>query len=255
MAFVNPFKKKKTDELIEENDLPANDHDHSPVQEKDPYRWEVAHRRLAWMVRICVVLIVVLACTTVAAIEAIVSIAESYQPKIALLRVDPKDDKLYRVEPIHEDVEGFDMLMEAKARRYVRLMLERDNITQTERFKEAFRMTDTRYYEKFKKEQIDSGEIREFLNAGGIRSITVESLNAVENDKGVYKYAVDYTRTDLYNGKPRIDPKTGEPEKPLLARAYLEMTTRPHEVKEIDKYENPLGITVLDMSLKKRANK
>lgn len=244
MDFLKKFfNKKETEE--HPSAFPAHEHDHSPLQEADPYKSEVAHRRLAWLLRISVFVSVSSACVAVAAIDTINNLAESFEPKIALLRVYEKDDKLYRVEPIEEDVEGFDILMEAKAKRYVRLMLEIDDVTQTERFKEAFRMTDTAYYKRFKKDRIDSGAIKDFMDAGGIRSITVESIDSIENEQGVFKYAVDYTQTDRFPGqKPEVKP----------ARAYLTMTTRPHEVREVDKYENPLGITVLDMALKEKAN-
>lgn len=249
MAFLSKLFKPKAKEQMaegEEEILPRHNHDHSAQQKADPYKWEIAHRRLAWLFRLAVVIIVCQAIGFVAAMETIVTLIDNFEPKVALLRSDPKDDKLYRVEPIREDIKGFDALMEAKARRYVRLMLEVDDVTQSERFREAFRMTDQKYYLKFKKERIDSGEIQKIINENGTRSITVETINRIENNKGLYKFAVDFIQTDAYPGKkPQVKQ----------ARAYLSMTTRPHEVKAIDKYENPLGITVLDMSLKEKRNK
>lgn len=244
MGFLDRFKKKKAVET-DIASLPEDTHDHSPVQENDPYKWEVAHRRLAWMFRLSIFVIVSLACVTVAAIDAIVSLADSFEPKIALVRVYGKDDKLYRVDVIDEDMDGFDLLMESKAKDYVRMMLEIDSVSQDQRFQEAFRMTDTDYYKKFRKDRIDSGEVKGMIDSGGTRSITVNSIYLMEKKGRVYKFAVEFTQTDKYIGQK---PKAKE------ARAYLTMTTRPHEVTEKDKDMNPLGITVLDMSLKEKAN-
>ena len=166
--------------------------------------------------------------------------------EIALVRNDSVTNQLIRIEPISEEVDGFALLMEQKARWYVRNLLEIDPVTQTERLRQAFVMTDEAFYQTFKKERIDSGEIQDALDSGLTRSITVESVDRIESFYGgIYKYAVDLVQTDS---------RRGEVVETKKVRAYLSMTTRPQTVSEADRFENPLGITVLTLSLKERGN-
>lgn len=219
---------------------------HACVAAADPYSFAVAHRRLAWMLRLSVALNVVLAASQTVTINAISALVPLKKTEIALVRTDPSDDRIYRIEPISKNVEGFDILMESMARRYVRLLLEIDPVTQTERFREAFRMTDRAFYERFKRDRIDSKKVQEAIADGITRSITVESVDRIASYYGTYKYAVDLVQVDTKDGR-EIDRKR--------TRAYLEMTTREQkEVPEADRYENPLGITVLNLVLKERAN-
>jgi len=216
---------------------------HASVARADPYSFQVAHRRLAWMFRMSVTINIILGLSLSSAMNAFKILWPLKETGIALLRADPSDDRVYRVEPISKDVEGFALLMEAAARRYVRNLLTIDTITQTERFKEAFRMTDDAFYTRFSDDRFD--KVEEAINSGLNRSITVESVDRIESTDGTYKYAVDFVQTDERKGKVIERRKL---------RAYLNMTTRPHQVGEADKYENPLGITVLDLVLKERGN-
>jgi hypothetical protein len=251
MAFLDFFKKKEKSfddeqefEGNQTNDL-IEEHDHSSVRENDPYAYQASHIRIAWMFRISVALNIILGLGIAASYEAITALVEAYKPKVALLRVDPKENKLYRVEPINEDVEGFEILLEQKAKRYVRLMLEVDSVTQDTRFREAFRMTDRHFYNRFRKERIETNEIGKMISDGITRSITVETVSRIDRNGKVHKFAVDFIQTDHFRKSP---PKIKQ------ARAFLTMTTRRQEVHAIDEIENPLGITVLDMVLKEKAN-
>jgi len=242
-GVLKRFKRQK-DETPSE--IPAHINDHSPVMEADPYRWEVSHRRLIFMFRLSVGAFVVAIAVIVTLAQTMQTMAESYEPKIALVRQMEKSDKLVRIEPFTEQMDGYETFIEGKARRYVRLMLEIDDVSQSERFKEAFRMTDMDYYKRFRKDRIDSGAIRAFLDENGVRSITVESIERLNTEDDVYKYVVDFIQTDKFPGKK---PKIKE------ARAYLTLTTRKQEVPEMEKYENPFGVTVLDMALKEKRKK
>jgi type IV secretion system protein VirB8 len=213
------------------------------VAAADPYSFQVAHRRLAWMLRQSVAINIVLGVCLVASLAAWSELVPLRKVEIALLRAEPGDNRLYRVEPITNQVGGFDLLMEQQARRYVRLLLEIDEVTQAERFAEAFRMTDATFYEKFKSERFKS--IDKAISEGLTRSITVESVDRIDTVGKNYKYAVDFVQTDRRKGE--------EVERRKL-RAYLNMTTRPNTVREADRFQNPLGITVLDLVLKERAN-
>ena len=56
-------------------------------------------------------------------------------------------------------------------------------------------------------------------------------------------YAVDFTQTDR---------RAGQEDKTLALRAYLTVTTREQTVRDDERFENPLGIRVLAMSVQNR---
>ncbi|MBT4889204.1 MAG: hypothetical protein HON65_06590 [Rhodospirillales bacterium] len=219
---------------------------HISAIKHDPYSFAVAHRRMAWLLKISTASNIVLGACLITSLSAWSALLPLKTTEIALVRADPDDNRIYRIEPAKAlTVEGFDLLMESMARRYVRLLLEIDTITQTERFREAFRMTDTTFYKRFQKERIESNEVQNAINSGLTRSITVETVDFIENTHGTYKYAVDFVQTDV---------RRGELVEQLKARAYINMTTRPQEATGPDRFENPLGVTVLDLVLKPRGN-
>ncbi|GAB6053082.1 hypothetical protein JCM17960_34890 [Magnetospira thiophila] len=218
---------------------------HAAVFRADPYSFGVAHRRLAWLLRLSVAMNVALLGGLSVTVSAFAHLLPLKTTEIALVRTDPDDNRLYRIEPVERTVQGLDVLLENMARRYVRMLLEIDTVTQTERFRQAFTMTDRAFYERFRRERIDSGAVQDALDARLTRSITVESLDRIDSFGGTYKYAVDLVQTDHKDG--------AEIERKKL-RAYLNLTLRPQTVRAADKYENPLGITVLDLVLKERAN-
>ncbi|NQV48712.1 MAG: hypothetical protein HQ504_13155 [Rhodospirillaceae bacterium] len=218
---------------------------HGPVAVADPYSFQVSHLRMAWLLRLSTGTNVVLGACLVMALSALTTLLPLKTTEIALVRSDPMDNRLYRIEPIKQSVGGFDLLMESMARRYVRNLLEIDTVTQTERFREAFRMTDREFFERFRQERIDTDAVQDALDSGLTRSITVESVDRLQAFGGTYKYAVDFVQTDVRRG---VHVETRK------LRAYLNITTRPQEVIDADKYENPLGIIVLDLILKERGN-
>ncbi|WP_341702089.1 VirB8/TrbF family protein [Ferrovibrio sp.] len=216
---------------------------HAPVAVADPYSFQVGHRRMAWLLRISAGLNISLGVVVVVLCMAISTLLPLKTTEIALLRTDPSDNRVYRIEPITRNVPGFDLLMESMARRYVRELLAIDSVSQTERFRWAFRMTDLDFYKRFSAERFKP--VEDALKSGLNRSITVESVDRIASAAGVYKFAVDFVQTD---------ERKGEVVEKRKLRAYLNITTRPQRVREPDKYDNPLGITVLDLVLKERAN-
>ena len=216
---------------------------HGAVLEADPFAFQAAHRRLAWMLRLSAGTNIVLG----AAVTVLVSMFSVMLPlketEIALIRTDPADDRIYRVEPITRQTEGFDLLMESMARRYVQLVLAIDPVTSTERYREASRMTDRALSERLRKERIETDEVRDAIASGLTREIRVESVDGITSFGRDYKFAVDFTQVDT-RGAETVQRKK--------LRAYLSMTTRPAQVKEEDKYMNPLGVVVTAMTLKER---
>jgi type IV secretion system protein VirB8 len=88
--------------------------------------------------------------------------------------------------------------------------------------------------------------IEEAIKDGLNRSITIKGAYQVDAYDGVYLYVVEFLQTDRIG---REKPKRRH------LRAFLEMTPRPHDVRAAERFENPLGIRVLGMSIKEQASK
>lgn len=218
--------------------------DHAALASADPYAFRAAHRRLAWTLRLSAVANVVLVAAVIALASAIYALLPLRRTEVALPRADPADDRVYRVEPISRGVDGFDLLLEATARRYVKLLLEIDPVSQNDRFREAMSLTAPEFRGRFIRERIDSGELDAAIGSGLNRSVVVESADRIASRGDEFSFAVDFVQVDRRVGDV-ID------ERPL--RAYLSITTRPHEVGEADRFTNPLGLRVTDLVLKSKS--
>lgn len=216
---------------------------HAAVAEADPYGFAVSHRRLAWLLRLSVVVNVGLLASVVVQANAIGALVPLKTTEVALVRGFEPDDKLYQIEPISEDVQGFDLLLESMARRYVRLVLEIDPVTEAERRAEAARMSDGSFWRGFRRDRIDTKERSDALADGMVRHIVVDDATRLVSFDDDYKLAVDFTQ---------IDERRGQEVGRKALRAYLSMTTRPQSVTAEDRFSNPLGITVLQFVLKER---
>ncbi|WP_413208357.1 VirB8/TrbF family protein [Rhodospirillum sp. A1_3_36] len=216
---------------------------HAKISEADPFAFQAAHRRLAWMLRLSVATNIGLLATVVVQGNAIGALVPLKTTEVALVRGYEPDDKLYQIEPISEDVNGFDLLLEATARRYVRLVLEIDRVTEGERRAEAARMSDAGFWRSFVRDRIETKERTDALSDGMVRQIQVGDATRLYSLSDDYKLVVDFEQIDERHGK-EIERK------PL--RAYLSMTTRPQSVSAEDRFANPLGLTVLDFVLRER---
>lgn len=216
---------------------------HTNILNADPFAYKTAHRRMAWLLRLSVGTNVVLAACVVVTIQALVSILPLKETEIALLRADPSDDRIYRVEPISVEVDGFELMLEKLSRRYVRQILTIDGTTQNTRFAEVRDYSDADFFNSYVK--TNKGVIEEAIDDGLNRSITVKGAYQVDAYDGVYLYVVEFIQTDRI-GKEK--PKRRH------LRAFLELTPRPFEVTAAEKFENPLGIRVIAMSIKEQAS-
>jgi type IV secretory pathway component VirB8 len=225
--------------------------DHDAVRAADPYTFEAAHRRLAWMFRVAAMTNVGLIAVVVIQTSAISTLVPLKEVQLGLVRIEERDGRavpvdpasLVRVLPITKETPGFDLLMESFVRRYVRLLLEIDTVSQGDRMREANLHSDADYWKRFisdRKKEIDRA-----LDSNLNRSIVVESADRIAMKDGVARYAVDLVLTDTRNGSP-VETKR--------LRAYVAVTSRPHTVRESEKFENPLGLRVLDLVLKERGN-
>lgn len=216
---------------------------HEGLAAADPYAFQVSHRRLAWMLRISMGTNVVLSVLVAVTVSATANLFPLKEVRLALVHEDVGDKRRFRVTPITEEVEGFDIYVEREARRYVDLIVPIDPVSQRKRMLEAFAMTGDDFYKRFRQERIESGIIQEAIKSGLTREVLVESADRVEKIGNDYKYAIDFMQRDSRGGEV-VEEK--------LLRAYLLMGLRPSEVPEEEKYKNPLGLVVLDMVLKER---
>lgn len=225
--------------------------DHDATRKADPYAFESAHRRLAWMFRLSAMTNVGLIAVVIIQTSAISTLVPLKEVQLGLVRVEERGDKagpvnpasLVRVLPITRETPGFDLLMESFVRRYTRILLEIDTVSQGDRMREANLYSDGEYWKLFiadRKKEIDRA-----LDSKLNRSITVESADRISMRDGIGRYAVDIVQTDQRDGKT-VESKR--------LRAYVAVTSRPHTVRESEKFENPLGLRVLDLSLKERGN-
>lgn len=225
--------------------------DHSATRAADPYAFEASHRRLAWMLRLATMMNVGLFSVVIIEASAISSLVPLQKVQMGLVRIEPRDDKmvevnpvtLVRILPIAQETPGFDLMMEAFVRRYVRLLMEIDATSQTDRMRECNVDSDADWWKRFV--QSNAKEIDKAVQTSLNRSVIVESADMVSRRDGVSRYAVDIVQVDRQDGKEVSRKKL---------RAYVAVTSRPQLVREADKFENPLGLLVLDVTLKERNN-
>ncbi|CAA7619316.1 VirB8/TrbF family protein [Magnetospirillum sp. UT-4] len=225
--------------------------DHGALRAADPYAFEAAHRRLAWMLRLSAMTNVGLLAVVIVQSSAISTLVPLQKVQMGLVRIEPRDDRmvpvdpvsLVRVLPITRETPGFDLMMEAFVRRYVRILLEIDAVSQGDRMREANIHSDADLWKRFTGERLK--DIERALDSKLNRSVVVETAERISLRDGIAHYAVDFVQSDTRDGKAVETRKL---------RAYLAVTTRPHTVRESEKFENPLGLRVLDVALKERGN-
>ena len=215
---------------------------HDAVRAADPYSFRVSHRRLAWLCRLSVMINVCLAFAVVSMAGAVSALMPLKEIRVALLKVAPGDDRVFEVQPLEQSTQGFDLVMEAAARRFVKNILEIDEATQTARFNEASSMAEADFWTGWLADHTD--RITTALDDGLEREIIVETAYRMEQRPDEWLIAVDFQQIDRFGGEPAE-------EKAL--RAYLNMTVRPQQVRAADLFDNPLGVIVLDMTVKTRA--
>jgi len=233
------------------SDQPPAVVNHDGLRAADPYAFEAVHRRLAWLLRLSVMINTGQFVVVIALVSTISTLVPLKTLEMGLVRIEPRDDRavqvdpvsLVRILPITKETAGFDLLMESFVRRYVRILLEIDTVSQGDRMREANIHSDTDWWKKFTTEKVK--EIDKALDSGLNRSVVVESAERISMRGGVAHYAVEFVQTDNRGGKV-VEVKK--------VRAYLAVTTRPQTVRESEKFENPLGLRVLDVSLKERGN-
>ncbi|MCW9033503.1 MAG: VirB8/TrbF family protein [Alphaproteobacteria bacterium] len=235
LKFPNFFQKKETQEV--------NIRQHKNLVAADPFAFQASHRRLAWSLRISAGTNVILVAALMVMANTISVLLPLKETKIALVRTYAPDDKLYRIEPISEKVEGFELLLESKAHRFVKLALDIDEVTQKERMNEISHMVTPSFGKKYRRKWGEPKAIREALDNGLERQNLIESVDKIESFGNDHKLVVDFMQVDRHRNKVTNRNKL---------RAYLSLTTRPNEVREEERYTNPLGIVVLDMTLKER---
>lgn len=221
--------------------------DHSRLRKLDPFTFEVAHRRLAWCFRLSVIMNVVLGCTVVITSTAFLSVFPLKEVRFAFLREEVDTHRVLRVEPVSKNVQGYEVLLEAKAREFVALILPIDEVSEPTRYNKAFKMATGDFYEKFKRDRLDSGFLGEAKKSRLNRSIRIEAVDVRPNpaNADTHLVSVDVVQIDRFGNAEKSQ------QKPL--RVFLEMSALPQSVPESELYTNPLGIVVLNMTIKERS--
>jgi len=226
--------------------------DHESVSETDPYAFAIAHRRLAWMFRISAGMNIGLFAVVIVLVATIAELVPLKTTELALVTIDPASYRLkhvnpaeqVRITPITKNIQGYDLMFEAFVRRYTQLILEIDTVSQTDRMQKAAMFSDAKFWKDFGNKHFP--EIEKAIASGLDRAITIETAELISERKGIRRYAIEFTQTDRREGS------TIETEN---LRAYIAVTARPQTVHPIERYQNPEGFRVLDISLKPRGNK
>ena len=224
---------------------PLTNHNH--LRTLDPFVFEVAHRRLAWCFRLSVMTNIALTCCVVITSAAFLSVFPLKEVRFAFLREDVETNKVWRVEPVSRNVDGYEVLLEAKAREFVEDILPIDALTQAGRYGRAFKMATAQFYETFKRDRLDSGFMTEARKSSLNRSIRIEAVDVRQTPANPETHLVsaDVVQLDRFGN--------AEEAKEKRLRVFLEMTALPQIVSESELYTNPLGILVLNMTIKERS--
>lgn len=253
----NPFRRTRVSGPETAHKPPRQDGDaspmpdHSAVMAADPYAFQVAHRRLAWTARLLATGFTGSVALNLVLGGAIAEMVPLKRIEPALVRIESIGDRtvpvdpasLVRILPITKETPGFDLVMESFVRRYVRLLREVDPVGHQDRLTEANRYSETDFWKGFVKDKYP--EIKKAMEGGLIRSVVIESASRISVRDGVYRWLVAFDEIDTQPGKP---PETRK------NHAYVAVTARPNTVREAEKFENPLGLRVLNLSVQLRGN-
>ncbi len=166
--------------------------------------------------------------------------------EVALVELNPASNQIVTIKPLNPKIPGFQVLLETISKKFIINLLSIDAISQRARFIEAFSMMDSKPISEFNKNRIENKAIEKFLAEGLVRNIIVESCDPIEGlTNNVYKYSCEFIQRDTKTNSQEL-----KSEKQL--RAYIAFTLRENEVKINDKYNNPLGLFVIEFSIKER---
>ena len=207
----------------------------------DPYSFQIAHRRLAWAFRTSVVTNICLAFICVSLSATVSALLPLQDTRIALIKADPADDRIFAVEQVSSDTDGLRLALESAARHYVRALLEIDNATQKSRWDHARLYSSADFWNAWLDDHTD--RVTDALADGLVRAIEIETSNQLEQRDNEWLVAVDFRQVDRY-GADAPDERS--------LRAYVQMQTNTQRVPAPRRFDNPLGITVLNVTVKHR---
>ena len=214
---------------------------HESFRNADPFSFQIAHLRLAWLFRLSVVMNVVLLVAFSISIMGYATLLPLKELRPILLRDHTNEERIYTITPLEQDVRGFNIFLEQSAGRFVKWLLEIDDATQKLRFDQALPFMSADFNRRFFKEHTD--RIEAALNDNLIREIIIESTHEEEQRPGEWLITVDFKE---------IDRRDGDIISEDLLRAYVRLTTKESTVSVDELYSNPLGIIILDMVVKTR---
>ena len=216
--------------------------DHSAVRAVDPFDFQVAHKRLVMCFRISAMLNVAMGMAVCALVAALLAMMPLKEIRPALIMADSRDNMVYSVAPISPETNGFDLVLETLVRGFVVNALSIDPLSSDFRAAKASAVMSDVYQKKYLKTFVSNGWLQDVMDSGLIRSIIIESTNHIDNPSASdHLLSVDYIQTDTRDNV--------ELERKRM-RAFLKLAQRPQIVKKSEIYNNPLGIFVLDMTIK-----
>ena len=216
------------------------------VRAVNPYGFRIAHRRLAWMFRISAVLNVALCGAVIFLASAFMALFPLTRVELALVKTDSADNQLVRIEPLSRDVNGYDILLENKVRWYVQNLLEIDSASQGVRMQATRKLASSDFAAKFYRSQVETGAIDKALADGLTRTIKIADIDMLQRSGDQTTWSVDFVQRDAQGGVPLAEKK--------VRATVVVAAGQVNEVPLAERYENPLGVQVLDVSLKERFN-
>lgn len=238
--FVPPDKRDIEEEVLNEPALLPEEGKHAATIAADPFSFQAAHRRLAWLLRISAGTNVALVCAVIALVALINSLFPLKEKELGLLRAHPADNRIYAVDPIKKSADGYKLLLESNVRRYVGLILSVNPITHNRDLNEAAQFTDLGFMKKFQRIWLSSDDYQRLLKRKVFREVRVTDAHLAEAAGINYRWVLTVEYVDKLDGR-----EIGRGKR----RVWMHHQTRPHDVSEANKFMNPAGMFVVDLEL------
>lgn len=205
------------------------------VEQGQPYRLSIWLARWSLMANaVQTVLILILS-------ASLVVLAHRDNIRPFFVTADIAANRVFRVEPVYGNVQSFDLVTQAIARRYVILRETLDFATEESRWLEASWLAAANVSEQFKELMVGkSSPLQAFKSRHRTRAVVIISSPLVSNDGGT-------RRTHLVEFKT-IDTEPGQREEKTW-QATVVTEARDADIKLNDALLNPYGVTVISYTI------
>ncbi|CCQ75756.1 VirB8/TrbF family protein [Magnetospira sp. QH-2] len=208
--------------------------------------FDLAHRRVVFLLRGAVAVIVVLLFIVAILASTLRGLMPLKEIQLGLLRMDDPTSRVVWVEPVRKSVPGVELFTEAHIKRFLVNSQTIDGVSETERFQEAVWQSHPSIWERFRRERIANGAIQKAIDSGLVRSVSVHVVQKIESmTREVDKYRAEFTMVDRIKGQ-EVERK--------LVEAIVGIAYNPKEVSLEHRYMNPLGVQVVGFSMRFKEN-